>query len=186
VKPQRRPDARIDAALLASVARGDLGSLGALFDRYHGLVRAVARQAGVRDAQLDDVVQDTFLRLVQLAPRYDGRAVARPWLAGTAWRVAAEHRRSARRWLQALSSLGREATAPAAPTPEEHHARRQHLETLQRRLAALAEPLRAAYVLVELQGLSGDEAASALEIPVATVWTRLHNARKKLLAEGAP
>jgi RNA polymerase sigma-70 factor (ECF subfamily) len=186
LKPALREEAPDDAPLLARVAVGDLGALGALFDRYHRLVRAVARQAGVRDAQLDDVVQDTFLRLVQLAPRYDGRAVARPWIAGTAWRVSAEHRRSARRWFHALRSLGH-ADAPAGPvTPEEQHARRQCWEAFQARLAALSEPLRAAYVLVELQGLSGEEVARALEIPVATVWTRLHNARRKLLAEGPP
>ena len=48
--------------------------------------------------------------------------------------------------------------------------------------AALSEKKREAFVLVTLEGLSGEEAAQALGVPVNTLWTRLHHARLELSA----
>lgn len=178
-----------DAALLERLAGGELSALGALFDRYHQSVRSVALHGGTPASEVDDVVQETFLRLVSTAPRYDGREHAKPWILGTAWRVSSERRRSVARWLRALTNMAQEPATSRALTPEDDGIARQRWAEFCARVSKLPEKLRAAYVLVEVQGLSGEEAARALEIPAATVWTRLHYARKQLAAldaKGAP
>ncbi len=174
-----------DAALLDRLASGDLSALGVLFDRYHQAVRSVALHGGTPSSEVDDVVQETFLRLVATAPRYDGREHAKPWILGTAWRVSSERRRSVARWLRALAGVAAEPESTHTSTPEDDGIARQRWAEFCARVAKLPEKLRAAYVLVEVHGLSGEEAARALEIPAATVWTRLHYARKQLFADGA-
>jgi RNA polymerase sigma-70 factor (ECF subfamily) len=178
-----------DAAAFDAIARGDLGPLGVLFDRYHDAVRSVCLHAGVARSDVDDAVQDTFVRLASNAARYDGREIGKPWILGTAWRVAADRRRSVRRWLSALARLAQSSAPAPVVTPEEERLHAERREAFARRVSALPERMRAAFVLVEVHGLSCEEAARALEIPVATVWTRLHHARKRLLDEpqgGAP
>lgn len=181
MKRRATPEERTDAELFAAMARGDLSALGGVFDRYQAAVRSVALHAGVRRADADDVVQDTFLRLSTLAPRYDGRASAKPWVLATAWRVAAEQRRSFARWLLAMSRFTRYAPDAHQVTPEDDMATTERVAAFTAQVAKLPEKMRAAYVMVEMHGLSCDEAAQALEIPVATVWTRLHHARKRML-----
>ncbi len=176
-----------DAALFASLARGDLDALGALFDRYHGAVRSVVLHAGVPRDDADDAVQDTFLRLAATAARYDGRDDGRAWVLGTAWRVAAERRRTVRRFLRALTRFADAMPPTVSRTPEDDRHTAERVEAFIARVAALPEKMRAAYVLVEVQGVATDEAARALDIPVATVWTRLHHARKRMLDDdGGP
>ena len=172
-----------DDALFAALARGDLSALGALFDRYHGAVRSVVLHAGVRRADADDAVQDTFLRLVATASRYDGRGSAKPWVLATAWRVASERRRSLMRWLRAVTRFAEQAPTEHALTPEDAREGAERWAAFIARVAALPEKMRAAYVLVEVHALPCEEAARALGIPVATVWTRLHHARKRMLEQ---
>lgn len=171
-----------DAELFAALARGELGALGGLFDRHHEAVRSVAVHAGVRD-DADDVVQDTFLRLAATAARYDGRPSARPWILATAWRVAADRRRSVLRWVRALAGLVHQKSPATERTPEDARVEAERWEAFIARVSALPEKMRAAYVLVEVHELTCEEAAAALEIPIATVWTRLHHARKRMLED---
>jgi RNA polymerase sigma factor (sigma-70 family) len=186
VKLARRGSLRADATdadLFAAMARGELDALGALFDRYYESVRSVALHAGIRPCDADDVAQDTFLRLSTMAARYDGRPSAKPWILATAWRVAADRRRSITRWLRAITRFGHHAPGEHARTPEDDRAATQRWEAFAAKVTALPERMRAAYVLVEVHELSCEEAARELDIPVATVWTRLHHARKRMLDE---
>jgi len=64
--------------------------------------------------------------------------------------------------------------------PERRASNAQELAVLERALAKLGEKKRAVFVLVELEQLSTEEAAKALEIPPATVRTRLFHARQEL------
>jgi RNA polymerase sigma-70 factor (ECF subfamily) len=73
--------------------------------------------------------------------------------------------------------------------PERETAARELAARAQVALAAMSHRKREAFVLVALEGLSGEEAATLLDIPVATVWTRLHHARRELrsaLSEEVP
>src|SRR5262245_25140856 len=77
-----------DATLFKHIEAGDLAALGTLYDRYHADVVAVVARAGLAPADLEEVVHETFLKLIDCAGKYDGRAAAKPWILGIAWRVA--------------------------------------------------------------------------------------------------
>jgi RNA polymerase sigma factor (sigma-70 family) len=89
------------------------------------------------------------------------------------------HRRSLARLARRVAAWARERET-TAPSPEDAYAERAETARAIRALERLSDKKRETFVLVALEGLSGDEAARALGIPVATVWTRLHHARREL------
>lgn len=167
-----------EAALLRRVADGDTAALGAAFDRYHREVYAfLARIQRGRD-DLDDLVQTTFLALPAAAASYDGRGSVRAFLLGVALQHARRERRRLFRRFALWTARSEDVDRPAAsPDPEQACVDRDALRRFERALASLPEAQRVTFVLVEVEGLKGDEAARALGVPVNTVWTRLHHAR---------
>jgi RNA polymerase sigma-70 factor (ECF subfamily) len=169
-----------DPELLADVAAGDLGAIGELYDRYaRDVWRAACRTLG-DPADADDVVHATFLGLPRIARSYDGRASCRNWLCGIAVRLALRNLRGATRFRRALASLAYTIVGRSTLDPERSASSQEELAVLGRAMSRLSEKKRAVFVLVELEGLSAEEAAAALEIPAATVRTRLFHARREL------
>jgi RNA polymerase sigma-70 factor (ECF subfamily) len=162
-----------DSVILARVATGDLAALGTLYDRYASqLLRFGRRVAGEHDAA--DVVQTVFLRVVALASTFDATAVsARPWLFAIVVKVAQEHRRSIRRWAAAMLGLAAQPRRQAPTIPEA----RSDLDYC---LLKLSPPKRVVLILAEVEGFTCEEIAKMLSIPIGTVWTRLHHARREL------
>jgi RNA polymerase sigma-70 factor (ECF subfamily) len=181
---------RSDSELLRDIADGDLGALGELYDRYaRDVWRAVHRTLGrgADQADVEDVVHAMFLKLPGIAPAYDGRGSCRGWLCGIGVRIALRHSRGLRRFRRALSSFAETPFARAPADPEQRATGNEALAVLGRALDRMSTKKRATFVLVEIEGLRPEEAARALEIPVATVRTRLFHARSELrraLAEG--
>lgn len=167
-----KPSGASDAALLEAVARGDLAGLGQLYERHAESVLRFARRArGESDAE--DVVQATFERAVKTAERYDGRSdSARSWLLGIAARILQERRRSAWRLSRLLAAVSWQRTPVCSPSHAEGDIRRG--------LERLSDAKRVVVVLVEIEGFRGEDVAQMLDIPVGTVWTRLHHARREL------
>lgn len=166
-------DSENDIAALAAVARGDVGALGELYDRHaRALLAFAARSVGARDAE--DLVQITFLRAAKVAASFDGRSSgARAWLFGITARLVQERRRSFARLARAL--LRFDVALPAAPTDEAR-------TDLRRGLARLTESKRVVLLLAEVEGFTCEEIATMLEVPIGTVWTRLHHARREMRA----
>jgi len=163
-----------DAALLARVATGEVSALGVLYDRHAvGLLRFARR---VDPQEAEDLLQTTFLRVAQLAGRFDGRTPsARTWLFAIMMRIAQERSRSLRRFGAALKRL---AALPRGPVSSSVDTARD----LDRALAQLSQAKRTVLLLAEVEGFTCEEIASMLEIPIGTVWTRLHHARRELRA----
>jgi RNA polymerase sigma factor (sigma-70 family) len=163
-----------DASLLARVAAGDSSALALLYDRHApGLLR-FARRVDSQDAE--DLLQTTFLRVSSLAARFDMTcASARPWLFAILMRVAQERSRALRRFSRALQRLAELPRTAASDPPDV-------ARDLDRGLAQLSVAKRSVLLLAEVEGFSCDEIASMLQIPVGTVWTRLHHARRELRA----
>lgn len=164
-----------DPELIRQLATGQLGALGELYDRYRAPLRSFLCRATGDGHDVDDLVHATFLAAAQSADRYDGRASCRPWLIGIAAQLLRRRRRSLGRWLAVLSAVRGTAQPARDPRPE-----LQARSDLERALAGLSEAKRITLLMAEVEGLSCDEIARALEIPVGTVWTRLHAARREL------
>jgi RNA polymerase sigma factor (sigma-70 family) len=173
-----------DCELVAAIARGSLEALGELFERHEPAVRCYLGRLGVGASDVDDLVQATFLEVVRAAGRFDPSYPARNWIFGIASLMLRRHRRSMARAaarLAAWAGLLRHEPARVA-TPVEIVESEAALARVERAFARLSAKKREVFVLVTLEGLSGEEVAAALGIPVNTVWTRLHHARLELRA----
>lgn len=157
-------------------------SFAEVYEAWFHEVTRWARSLGGPDADLDDLTQDVFLIVRRKLPSFDGRNLP-GWLYRITARTVRDHRRSA--WLR-RAIFGRREEVLATPHPgngpaeeaERHEAQRQ----LQRLLSKMSDKHSSALVLFEIEGYTGEEIATLQGIPVATVWTRLHHARKELLA----
>ncbi len=171
-----------DEAILAACAAGDAAALGALFDRHHAAVyRFVTRLTAVHPDDVDDLVQATFLTVMKSARKFGGRSAVRTWIFGIAVNtVRREARSRGRRRRLALAVSGE----PERPSASVHDAaaRRQTLRRLEAALAELPEKLRVCFVMCQLEGVPGPEAARVLGLRSGTLYRRIHEARKRLRA----
>jgi RNA polymerase sigma-70 factor (ECF subfamily) len=140
---------------------------------------ALARLCG-RGVDGDDLLQEVFVVALRRLPELTRARSDRAWLYGVAVKLASGQRRRLRmrRWL----GLEDQDELASAESPSRTLEQKEASILLQRALDTLPGAKRDVIVLFELQGLTGDEIATALSIPVATVWTRLFHARKALAA----
>lgn len=171
-----------DETLVAACARGDTTALAELFDRHHRSVyRFLSRMCGDGGSDLDDLVQMTFVNLLGAADRFRGRAAVRSWILGIAANVARRHFRGEARHRHMVASLG-ELPARGSGEPDGEVETARQIRRLAAALPALHHDLRTAFVLCDVEGIPGVEAARALGVPPGTLWRRLHEARKSLAA----
>lgn len=164
-----------DPELLRQLATGQLGALGELYDRYQAPLRAFLVRA-TRDAHdIDDLLHATFLAAAASAARYDGRASCRPWLVGIAAQLLRRRRRTFSHLLAVLGTLADTQASVSDPRTA-----LQARTDIERALSRLTEAKRVTLLMAEVEGMSCPEIAEALEIPLGTVWTRLHAARREL------
>ena len=144
------------------------------------------RALGIPDADLEDVGQEVFVVVRRKLGAFDGDKLA-AWLYRIASRTASDHRRRA--WFRRLWTRGSRVDLDGLECgtagPAELYERREAERLLDGVLARMSEKRRVAFSLYEIEGYSGDEIAVLLDVPVATVWTRLHHARKEFLARVA-
>jgi RNA polymerase sigma-70 factor (ECF subfamily) len=169
-----------DVDLMAALAAGDLTALGELYDRHAEHVRRFVFRATGEAAAADDVTQDAFLTLTRAAARYDGSHPARSFVLGIAAKLVLRRRRSLAQRLRNLSLFGVGSDRAFERTPEDDVGSQEQLVRFRRALERLPEPKRLVVLLADVEGLTGEQIASALEIPIGTVWTRLHYGRRQL------
>jgi RNA polymerase sigma-70 factor (ECF subfamily) len=160
-----------DAQLLAAIRRENLNALGSLFRRHRRRVERVLARLGISPTDADDVVQMTFLEVARVAGAYDGHGSCAPWVCAIAIRLAARRRRSLGRLLQMLSVVASESPSIDPLEPERALASREELEVFATALARLGRKKREAFVMVEIEGFSSEEAARALATKPETVRT---------------
>jgi RNA polymerase sigma factor (sigma-70 family) len=175
VAARSEPAQTSDADLLRQLAGGEIGALGELYDRYREPVRHFVARATSDAEDVDDLVHATFLAAAKSASRYDGRPSCRPWLVGIAAQLLRRRRRSFRTLFTVLSSLRRIRASTTDPRPA-----LQARAEVEQALSHISEAKRTTLLLAEVEGLSCAEIAGALGVPIGTVWTRLHAARREL------
>jgi RNA polymerase sigma factor (sigma-70 family) len=152
-----------------------------IYDKHvAGIHRYVAGRLGPDVA--DDLVAETFLVAFRGRAGFDpARGAARPWLYGIATNLVARHRRAEARRYRAVARAGPD---PDEPGQEDDIAERLTAQQLRRPLARAVARLptgeRDAFLLIALAGLSYEEVARALSIPVGTVGSRLTRARQRI------
>ena len=153
-----------------------------IYERWFDDVSRWIRAMGGPEADREDLVQDVFLVVHRRLPDFDGQNVA-GWL----YQIARHRVRDFRRllWVKHLlfgSVPLSESLTKNGESPAESLETSEKRRTLERLLAKLNESERAAIVLFEIDGYSGEEIAQIQGVPLNTVWARIHKARKKLQA----
>ena len=162
-----------DAELLREIARANQAAFRALVDGHAGYLYRVAHSLTGSGADADDLVQETFAAVLE--SQFRGESSVRTWLVAILVRRAAMLRRTAGRRIRA-SSLDDAASASTKSGADATEARLDVNQMLQE----LSEEHRQVIVLRELQGMSYDDIAAALEVPRGTVESRLFRAREEL------
>jgi RNA polymerase sigma-70 factor (ECF subfamily) len=166
-----------DGELMARIAAGDLGALGDIYQRHRADVRAFVLRATNHHDDAEDVLHNTFLTAARIAARFDGRDSCRPWLIGIAARLVQQRGQTLARLARYLARLSSGRVVARDPVPE-----LDARNALSLALGRLSAAKRVVIVMAEVEGMSCAEIADALQIPIGTVWTRLHHARRELLA----
>ncbi|TPN89906.1 sigma-70 family RNA polymerase sigma factor [Mesorhizobium sp. CU2] len=167
-----------DRALVDRVAKGDRAAVRLLFMRHHARVyRFVARQTG-SEMMADDIANEVFLELWKQAPGFEGRSEVSTWLLGIArFKALSSLRKKKEDWIDDDAAA---EIADGADTPEVVTMKEDKAAALRRMINALPEEHRTVIDLAYYHGQSVTEIGEVLDIPVATVKTRMFYARKKL------
>lgn len=141
------------------------------------LRRLLGRMIGGR-CDLDDIVQETYLRAWRNLPGFRGESLLPTWLTRIAINVAKNLGRS-RRTTVALADAPEPTAAPSSPRWRDL----QLLAAYEKALARLSPEMRATFLLHETEGMTYQGVAEALGCPIGTVMSRLHRARTQILDE---
>jgi RNA polymerase sigma-70 factor (ECF subfamily) len=176
------PAGRDDATLIAESLHVP-ERFAAIFDRHAPAIRIyVAHRLGCDAA--DDLVAEAFVVAFQRRAGYDGAHLdARPWLYGIATNLIRRHRRDEAGLYRAIA---RSAVDPPAELIADQVTRRVAAQAARSRLASALARLAGAQrdvLLLVASGLSVQETATALDVPVGTVASRLARARRRIRAE---
>lgn len=170
---------RTDQELITDALRGDTHAYGEVVVRYrNSVVNVVYRMCG--DAQLaEEAAQEAFIRAWQHLSRYRPDLPFRAWIFRIAINAALDAIRSGKRLFE-LDDMDEDSLVEESPNPELLLVQREQVKRVRKAVLELPPPSRSALVLREYGGMSYADIATALEIPIGTVMSRLNSARSQL------
>lgn len=172
-----------DAALVSACVAGDHSAWEAFIQRYQNRVFNVTFHMTHDSERAADLAQEALLQVLRSLPRFRGEASLTTWIHGLTMRVCLHHlRRERRRQADSWEEISAHRAEPisAEGRPLESVSRRQVQQLVHRAVAALPLPFRSVIVLHGLAGMTYEDTAAALRLPVNTVKTRVHRAKAKL------
>ena len=163
-----------DEELMQDLQRGEMQAFDALYERHARPLFNFIRRV-LRDESLaEDVFQETCMRVLKNAGRFDPRSRFRTWLYTVAHNLCMDELRRRRRRMSIPA--GALPEPPPAPDPHDLLVAGESA----RLLGGLKPELRAVVVLRVLHGYSQEETGRIVGAPVGTVKSRLHHALKQL------
>ena len=176
-----------DQVLVERVQRGDKKAFDVLVLKYqHKVANLISRY--IRDSsEVLDVTQEAFIKAYRALPKFRGDSAFYTWLYRVAINTAKNHlaaqaRRPPGDDIEAETAEQMEmgAALKETDTPENLALQREIASTIQQALDGLPEDLRTAITLRELEGLSYEEIAQAMDCPIGTVRSRIFRAREAI------
>jgi len=169
-----------DAELIQRLRSSDFDALGVLFDRYYAQIYRAAAGITHDTAAADDIAQEVFLKLHQYAHRIDTNLPLPPWLYRVTVNLSYTWISRRRKRRISLEDLVDQIISPPTCAPD-HQAEFSEVQTIVRgAIRELHYQQRVVIVLHYLTGLSLEDIADVLDVPVGTVKSRLHYARENL------
>jgi RNA polymerase sigma-70 factor (ECF subfamily) len=172
-----------DAQIVASYhASGNPQVLGELLRRHIGNVRSLAYQMTFDDAAADDITQEAFLKVMSGLKSFRNESKFSTWLYRITMNTAHVHLRKQKQLVRNNVNAFAEVAERSA-TAEQRAINGEIMAQLDNALRGLSPKLRAAIVLTAIQQLSPSEAAAIENCSTATMYWRIHQARKLLKKE---
>ena len=184
----------VDQLLVERVQRGDKRAFELLVAKYQRKINRLVSRL-VRDAaEIEDVTQEAFIKAYRALPQFRGESAFYTWLYRIAINTAKNYLASQGR--RAPTTTGSDAEEAETfedaeqlrdiNTPESLLMSKQVGETVSRAMDALPEELRTAIQLREIEGMSYEDIASAMNCPIGTVRSRIFRARESIASELRP
>jgi RNA polymerase sigma-70 factor (ECF subfamily) len=172
--------ADLDIVLINRYLSGDVNAFNELMDVHEDMVFAIClRMLRDRETALD-ATQETFLTVFRKADRYQAKAAFSTWLYRVAVNTCYDQmRRTKRRQADRLPETHDPVDIRSTDPFEAADLR----PTIEEAISKLNDEFRSTVVLVDLQGMSLEQASDILEVPQGTVKSRLFRARKQLAQE---
>ena len=175
-----------DQVLVERCRSGDVSAFEPLVEKYRQRVWRLAYNVLRDREEAWDVAQEAFIRAWQALPNFRGQSAFYTWLFRIVMNVAADRarQRAARGRAFGTERVPEEdwerVIADGGVSPDETAVHVEERERITKALATLSEDHRTIIMLSDLEGLSYREIAEVLAIPMGTVMSRLHNARKRM------
>lgn len=167
-----------DWVLVGRATEGDTVAFAALVRRYAPMMRAYARRILPGTAELDDVVQETFITAWEQLETLENPDRVKSWLMRITSRKAVDRVRALRPHTD-IAAI--ELPGPQHTDPPRRHEASAGVEALREALADLPDTERQCWVLREIGEYSYDEIAEQLELPASTVRGKLARARQHII-----
>ncbi len=187
-------DREVDQQLVERVQRGDKRAFDLLVVKYQRkLGRLLSRF--IRDSsEVEDVTQEAFIKAYRALPNFRGDSAFYTWLYRIGINTAKNHLVAMGRRAPTSTEMDAEEAESLESgdqlrdlnTPENQMMSRQVGDTVNQTLQELPEELRTALTLREIEGLSYEEIATAMQCPVGTVRSRIFRAREAVAAKLKP
>lgn len=174
-----------DEALYERLLRGDMKAFDALYERHATPLFGFIRKQIAAGHEAEDVLHETFMAVLKAsAARPSSTRSFRAWLFQVARHLCLNHARSSHRAAHAAQVTAR-TEAPPPPAPVEQLEQKQTLRQLDAAVSRLPAELAKLFSL-RSQGLSYEEMAEVLEVPLGTVKSRMHQMVSLLRQEVVP
>lgn len=167
-----------DEALMLAVRDGEVGKLGALFDRYHRMLFDFFTRITGNRAVAEDLVQDVFFRILKYRKTYRDDSHFKTWMFHIARNARIDYFKKHR--AEVLFPEEGFDIESQSPYPSHELETQQQTELLQRAMYKLPDEKREVLVLARYQELKYEEIADLLGCEVGTVKVRVHRALKEL------
>ena len=179
------PHACDDGQLAVRTAQGDLAASEELVRRHQAPVRGFLRAVCYDRSAIDDLAQETFLRAIKHAGRFDPKYPMRAWLLTIARRLSINHGQKEKRRRPAAGIEPDQLQNHSTHTDPSNQLEQQEQQSLSRdmvnqAMAKLSEPQRAAIAMHYQQGLPLEQIAHALDMPMGTVKSHLYRGRQRM------
>jgi RNA polymerase sigma-70 factor (ECF subfamily) len=199
--------AKAEDQLIAKLKRGDEGAFDELVNQHHSILIRMA-MGYVADREVaEEVVQDTWMAVIESLNRFEGRSSLRTWICGILIHKAKdrgvrEKRHTTFSAFESYDDDNDEAVDPSRfqqsgewaghwafppqpwddQTPEKLLASQQAVNAMQRAIEALPATLKNVLILRDVEGVEAKEVCEILKITETNLYVRLHRARERVRA----
>ena len=172
-------EAQDDRELLRIASEGERRAFEVLFKRHYlGVRRIVTSVLGPVD-EVEDVVQNVFMRIFRTGSDFQGKAKFTSWLYRIAVNMTYDHMRRKKRRNRLIEHfLENRSDEGLHDSPLDESLSREEIGLAMGALNRIKENKRTVFILFELQGMTLEEIAQSLNLSTTTVWSRLYQARK--------